>query len=343
MKLPADLVASLSPAYSGRRVCVTGGGGFIGGHLVDTLLTLPTESVTVIDDLSNASIDHLAEMMELEPERLRFVHASILDPIALTEAFHKVHTVFHLAAMGSVPASIAEPARAFAVNATGTVRVLEAARAAKVQRLVSSSSSSVYGESADAHAAKVETQLPAPISPYAASKLAAEAAVRAWSHSYGLSTLSLRYFNVIGPRQSADGPYAAVVPAFIKRALAGQPPIIYGDGRQSRDFTPVASVVAANLLAGASGQPLAGQALNIGTGISTSIVELANLISSAAGAPHLRPTLSNARAGDVRNSLADITAARTLIGYQPIGTVAEAIAATVQWFRQCLADSGSPS
>lgn len=358
MKLPAELIARVAPAYAGVRVCVTGGAGFIGGHLVDALLSLPptdgpgglerSVQVTVIDDLSNSTIDHLAELIELEPDRLRFIHSSILDPIALTDAMHGCQVVFHLAAMGSVPASIAEPARSFAVNATGTVRVLEAARAAGVKRFVNSSSSSVYGEGEpDARngspAPKVETQLPRPLSPYAASKLSAEAAVRAWSQTFGIGALSLRYFNVFGPRQSAESAYAAVIPAFVKRVLAGQPPIIYGDGAQSRDFTPVASVVAANLLAGSATGALRGQPLNIGTGQRTSVAELARLVCENLGMPHVQPQMQPARAGDIRHSLADIAAARSLIGYQPVGQFAEAMLTTVNWYRQALADSGSAS
>lgn len=353
-KLPADLIARVAPAFAGQTVCVTGGAGFIGGHLVDALLSLPpqpgpggrerTVRVVVIDDLSNSSIDHLAELIELEPDRLRFIHSSILDPVALNEAMHGVGVVFHLAAMGSVPASIADPARSFAVNATGTVRVLEAARAAGVRRVVNSSSSSVYGESeANPTGPKVETQLPAPRSPYAASKLAGEACVLAWALSFGMQAVSLRYFNVFGPRQSADSQYAAVIPAFARRVIGGQSPVIYGDGEQSRDFTPVASVVAANLLAGAVTTPLTGQALNIGTGQRTSIAELARAVCEALGASGREVIHQPARTGDIRHSLADISAARQLLGYQPVGTVGEALTATVSWYRQALADSEAGS
>lgn len=354
MKLPADLIARAAPAFAGLRVCVTGGAGFIGGHLIDALLSLPAKfegnahdrplHITIIDDLSNSSVDHLAELIELEPDRLRFIHSSILDPVALTEALHGCDLVFHLAAMGSVPASIAEPARAFAVNATGTVRVLEAARAAGVKRFVNSSSSSVYGEGPGGSSVpgvpKIETQLPQPISPYAASKLAAESAVRAWACTYAMQGVSLRYFNVFGPRQSTESQYAAVVPAFARRVLAGLPPIIFGDGSASRDFTPVASVVAANLLAGATTSPLRGQSLNVGTGARLSVAELARLVCAAAGTPHLTPAFQPARAGDIHHSLADISAARALLGYAPIEPAPQAIAATVNWYRQALSGAG---
>ncbi|MGQ0627709.1 MAG: NAD-dependent epimerase/dehydratase family protein, partial [Phycisphaerales bacterium] len=256
MRLPAELVASLRPAFEGRSVCVTGGAGFIGGHTVDALLSLGA-NVTVIDDLSNSSPAHLMEHMEFEPQRLRFVHASILDPAALRHAVADAELVLHLAAVGSVPRSIEEPARTFAVNADGTVCVVQACRRVGVRRVVFASSSSVYGSGAAAGSnsprqgppaqpeARTESMALAPMSPYAASKLAAEAVVAAWSRSYGLSALSVRYFNVFGPRQPAGSAYAAVVPAFVEAYLHSKPPVIYGDGSASRDFTPVANVVAA--------------------------------------------------------------------------------------------------
>lgn len=345
VKLPADLVARLAQTYADRRVCVTGGAGFIGGHLVDALHSMHAD-VTVIDDLSNSTPDHLGELMELEPTRVRFIHGSILDDSALDAAFEKASVVFHLAAMGSVPASIADPRRAWGVNATGTVRVLEAARRSGAARVVSASSSSVYGDgTADTAATqgqvspKVETQVPAPLSPYAASKLAGEAAVRAWAKSYGLQGCSLRFFNVFGPRQPARSSYAAVVPAFASALLAGRAPTIFGDGGQSRDFTPVACAVVACLQAGAAQRDLAGAAINVGTGVRTSVAELAGLIAELAGAKDLRPTFNPAREGDVRHSLADISLARSLLGYTPVATLESALRETVTFHRQ----AGTPA
>jgi nucleoside-diphosphate-sugar epimerase len=283
MKLPADKVSRLRSAYAGKGVCVTGGTGFIGGHLVDALVSLGA-SVRVIDDLSNSTLEHLAGLIELEPERVRFVHGSVLDDEAVKEAVDGCQCVFHLAAVGSVPKSIEEPQRTWSVNATGTLRVLQAARRAGVQRLVFAASSSAYGDQPTLP--KVETMTPQPLSPYAASKLAGESLLSVWAHCYNLSTVSVRYFNVFGPRQSADSAYAAVVAAFAKALLAGEAPTIYGDGTQTRDLTYVSNAVLATLLAGASPARLAGQVVNVGTGRRVSILELATMMAQQCGMPH---------------------------------------------------------
>jgi nucleoside-diphosphate-sugar epimerase len=347
MKLPAETVARLRPAYEGRSVCVTGGAGFIGGHLVDTLLSLGA-SIAVIDDLSNSTLQHLAELIDLEPDRVRFVHGSILDDDAMTEAIGgaggaPARQVFHLAALGSVPQSVAEPQRAWSVNATGAVRVLEHARRAKVARVVFAASSSAYGD--DPTVPKLESMMPRPMSPYAASKLAGEAAMLSWAKCYGLSTISLRFFNIFGPRQSADSAYAAVIAAFAKAMLQGEPPVIFGDGRQSRDFTNVANAVLAMLLAGISEKPLAGEVVNIGTGRRVNLLELAEMMgqivakeSSAAGdlsGPQV--IFKPERAGDVKHSLADLTRARELIGYSPLVPIEKGLEETIAWYRQSMA------
>ncbi|MCC6660517.1 MAG: GDP-mannose 4,6-dehydratase [Phycisphaerales bacterium] len=345
MKLPADTVVRLRPAYEGRNVCVTGGAGFIGGHLVDTLLALGA-AITVIDDLSNSTVTHLAELIDLEPDRVRFVQGSILDDDALAEAVEGCRTVFHLAALGSVPQSVAEPQRNWSVNATGTVRVLEHARRVRAARVVFAASSSAYGD--DPTVPKLESMLPRPMSPYAASKLAGEAVMLAWAKSYGLSTISLRFFNIFGPRQSADSAYAAVIAAFAKALLQGEPPVVFGDGRQSRDFTNVANAVFAMLLAGMSDKPLAGEVVNVGTGRRVNLLELAEMMaqivakdSSAAGdiaAPQV--VFKPERAGDVKHSLADLTRARDLIGYTPLVPIEKGLEETMAWYRQSLAGTG---
>lgn len=335
MRLPAELVASLRPAYEGATVCVTGGCGFIGSHTVDALVALGAR-VAVIDDLSNSDPDHLLELVDLEPERVRFIDASILDPAAMAEAARGANVVIHLAAIGSVPRSIIEPRRVFSVNAAGTVAVLEAARAAGARRFVLASSSSVYG---GGEGARHEAEPTRPRSPYAASKVAAEAAVQAWCASYGLTGVSLRYFNVFGPRQSAVTSYAAVVPAFIKNLIAGLPPVIFGDGRQSRDFTYIANVVAANLLAGVP-EPrggLDGQPVNIGTGTRATILEIAQHLAERCGNPQVRPRFEPARGGDVRDSLADIALAKRLLGYEPLVDLTGGLDETVNWARRAMA------
>ncbi len=346
MRLPVEFVSSIRPKYEGRTVCVTGGAGFIGGHLVDALLSLGA-TIQVIDDLSTSSLDHLAELIDLDPQRVRFTHGSILDSSATGQAVEGAEVVFHLAAVGSVPLSMKEPRRTFAVNSTGTVAVLEAARAVGVKRVVFASSSSVYGTGEPAlpggggpaaDAPRVETMPLCPISPYGASKLAAEGAVRAWSAAYGIQTVCLRYFNVFGPRQDPDSPYAAVIPAFIKRCLNGESPVIFGDGRHARDYTYIANVVAANLLAGVCDHAavIRGSPVNIAAGVRTDLLELARLVGERCGTvatPEFRPE----RPGDIRVSSADIGLARRALGYQPVASLADGLTETVQWYRRALA------
>lgn len=331
MKLPANHVERLRATLGGRDVCVTGGAGFIGSHLVDALSSIGART-TVIDDLSNSTLDAIAELIDMEPDKVRFVHGSILDPDALARAIPDgTAVIFHLAALGSVPRSIEQPARTWDVNATGTLRVLERARAVNTRRVVFSASSSIYGDAPGLP--KVETMPPDPTSPYGASKAAAESLVAAWARSYHLETVNLRYFNVFGPRQSADSAYAGVVAAFASALLAGRSPTIFGDGSQTRDFTFVSNAVLANLLAAsASGVPF-GASINIGTGRRVTVAELARLMAQAAGVPHLAPTFQPARLGDVLHSQADISRARTLLGYEPIATLEEGIEESVAWFR----------
>lgn len=331
MRYPAELVSPLRRSYEGRKVCVTGGAGFIGGHLVEGLLALGA-SVNVIDDLSNSTLAHLAERIETDPERVRFIHASILEDAALADAADRCAVVFHLAALGSVPRSIDDPARTWNVNATGTMRVLEAARAAGAHRVVFAASSSAYGETE--RLPKVESLAPSPRSPYAASKLAGEQLMEAWAHSYGLQTVSLRYFNVFGPRQPAGSAYAAVVPQFCAAVNSGNRPVIYGDGEQTRDFTFVACAVLATMQAGGVERAMAGEIINVGSGTRVSIREIARRIAEAAGRTDLVPEHQPARLGDVRHSLADITRARELLGYKPFVDLAEGLARTMEWCRQ---------
>lgn len=340
MRLPIDFVSAMRPKYEGKAVCVTGGAGFIGGHLVDALMSLGA-TIRVVDDLSNATLEHLAELIDIEPTRLEFAHGSILDPSALLQAVEGCEIVFHLAAIGSVPVSMKEPRRVFAVNASGTVAVLEAARAVRARRVVLASSSSVYG-GGSGPGPRRESESTSCLSPYAASKLAAETAVASWANAYGLEGVCLRYFNVFGPRQSPDSPYAAVIPAFTRRLLNSEPVTIYGDGRQTRDFTYVANVVAANLLAGVSENDLAlrGTPMNIGTGEPIDLLTLARLLGERAGtgqAQPLAPELLPARAGDVRHSHADVSLATKLIGYKPFINLGDGLSETVAWARRALA------
>ena len=330
VRLPHKLVERLRGSYADRTVCVTGGAGFIGGHTLDALTSLGARC-RVIDDLSNASAAHIAGLIDLDPDSVTFVHGSILDDHALAEAMRGADLVIHLAALGSVPRSMEDPARTWAVNATGTMRVLEAARAARTKRVVFAASSSAYGDAPGFP--RVETMMPDPRSPYAASKVAGETLCHAWSAAYGLSTVSLRYFNVFGPRQPAGSAYAAVIPAFAERLLAGEAPVIFGDGEQTRDFTFVASAVAANLLAGAAARDLHGEVVNIGSGTSVTINELAATMARQMDVAHVRPEHRAVRTGDVRDSLADVSAARELFGYEPVADLEQGLADTVRWYR----------
>ncbi len=353
MKLPADKVALLRTFYEGAEVCVTGGAGFIGGHLVDALLSLGAR-IRVLDDLSNSTLEHLSGLIDLDPERVRFIQGSVLDDEAVSDAVAEEAIVFHLAAIGSVPRSIEQPQRTWSVNATGTLRVLEAARAANARRVVAASSSSVYGDQPELP--KVESMALRPKSPYAASKAASEHLLASWSHSYGLSTVALRYFNVFGPRQPADSAYSAVVAAFAKKLIAGEQPVIFGDGSNTRDFTFVSNAVLATLLAGAAVGSFTGQPINVGVGTRTSIADLArimanhmanhmgnhmsNHISNQIGnhiANHAVPIFKESRSGDVAHSLADIAQATQLLGYEPIAAVEEGLAETIGWYKRALA------
>lgn len=338
IRLPSKIADSLRSAYDNRRVCVTGGAGFVGGHLVDALTSLGA-SVTVIDDLSNSNADHLSSLIELDPGRVRFVHGSILDPGATERAVESASIVFHLAAVCSVPRSVEDPARTWAVNATGTLRVLEAARDSGARRVVFSASSSAYG-----NATRIpvdESIIPSPLSPYAASKLAGESLMAAYAESFGLSTISLRYFNIFGPRQPAGSPYSGVVPLFATRLLSGDPPRILGDGTQTRDFTYVGNAVLANLLAGASEHPLTGQVVNIAAGARTPVLELARRMIEAFGGSETEPEFGPPRTGDVLHSCADITRANELLDYEPLTDFDEGLRLTLEWWREQGVDSGS--
>lgn len=311
--------------FGGSRVLVTGGAGFIGSHLSRELAATGAK-VVVIDDLSGGNWENLAGCDGIEK-----VQASILDLPALQRAIAGCRFVFHQAALGSVPKSIEEPRHYHDVNSTGTLNVLETARAAKVQRVMFAASSSYYGNLAPDDA-KVETMPADPRSPYAATKAAGEAMLTAYASSFDLDTVSLRYFNIFGPRQNANSAYAAVIAAFAKAMLAGQPPVIFGDGSQSRDFTFVANAVHANLLAAQCPKRLNGQVLNVATGYSVTVNELAAKMSKLLGV-NQPPRYAPVRVGDVLHSLACIDKARDLIGYKPLVNFDDGLRQTMQWYR----------
>jgi nucleoside-diphosphate-sugar epimerase len=314
--------------FAGSRSLVTGGAGFIGSHLAEALMSLGGE-VVVIDDLSGSKLENLDGLGPVT-----FVQGSILKSSLLSQCIRGCQFVFHQAALGSVPASIEQPRKYEQVNATGTMEVLEAARAAGVKRVMFAASSSAYGDAEELP--KVETVAPRPLSPYAATKVAGEALCKAWANSYGLDTAPLRYFNIFGPRQSPDSAYAAVIAAFAKALLAGKHPLIFGDGIQSRDFTFVHNVVHANLLAARRAEPIGGDVTNVGCGLQTSVNELATTMAELLGRPDLTPDYRPPRAGDVLHSLADLTRAKEVLGYEPIVGFRDGLGATLDWYKTVL-------
>ncbi|MBI4543851.1 MAG: SDR family oxidoreductase [Gemmatimonadetes bacterium] len=304
------------------RYLVTGGAGFIGSHLAEELVNAG-HRVVVLDDFSTGTRENLATVLEA----LELVEGSIVDPEVCARASAGADVVFHQAALPSVPRSVREPHTTHEVNATGTLNLLVAARDAGVRRVVYAGSSSAYGNAPELP--KREDMEAAPLSPYAASKLAGEMYCRAFYEAYGLETVVLRYFNVFGPRQDPASQYAAVVPRFVSAALAGAPPVIYGDGEQTRDFTFVANVVRANLQAAAAAG-VGGEIFNIASGERISVNELWRRIRELTGA-ELEPVHEPPRAGDVRDSLASLDKAERL-DYQPAVGLSEGLERTIEFF-----------
>lgn len=304
------------------RYLVTGGAGFIGSHIVERLLELGRE-VRVLDNLSTGSRENLAHLAGHE-----FLHADLTDKDAVAEAVRGVDVVIHQAALASVPRSIEKPLDTHEACVTGTVILLDACRKANVKRVVYAASSSAYGN--QPVMPKTEAQLPQPLSPYAAAKLAAELYCESFAHSYGLETVRLRYFNVFGPRQDPNSPYSAVIPLFVAALLAGRRPKIFGDGEQSRDFTYVGNVVQANLKA-AHAEGVSGQVYNTACGGSLSVNELLKQICRQLKVP-FNPEYCPPRTGDVLHSWADISAAERDLGYKPEITLEEGLRRTVAWY-----------
>ncbi|TVQ50967.1 MAG: NAD-dependent epimerase/dehydratase family protein [Phycisphaerales bacterium] len=322
--MPESPRYEIEGTYRSQPVCVTGGAGFIGSHLTEALVRLGAR-VTVLDDFSNGRMSNLAAVQN----SIRLVRGSILDPESRREACDGAKVIFHQAALASVPASVNDPVSYHEVNATGTLHLLEIARSlGNGCRVIYAGSSSAYGD--QSQEPKVETMRADPLSPYATSKLAGELMSRAYAHCYGLPTLTLRYFNIFGPRQRHDSPYAAVVPIFLERIRRGEKPVIFGDGEQTRDFTHVANAVHANLLAGAAPHDrLRGEAVNIGCGESISLLVLLDRLAAQLGIES-ECEFQPPRAGDVKHSRASIDLARELIGYEPTVDFATGLSQTIE-------------
>jgi UDP-glucose 4-epimerase len=303
---------------------VTGGAGFIGSHLAEHLLR-DGHRVRVVDNFTTgkrSNLTHLAGHLEV-------FEVSVTDKAALDEAFAGVDYVFHQAALPSVPRSIEDPLTTHEMNVTGTLNVLLAARDAGVKRVIYAASSSAYGDQAGE--AKIETMQPQPLSPYGVSKLAGELYCRAFTASYGLETVCLRYFNVFGPRQDPQSLYAAVIPRFITAMLRGEPPTIYGDGQQSRDFTYIDNVVHGNLLA-ASAPEASGQVINLALGGSISLLDLVARLNRVLGT-NIQAVHAPARTGDILHSRADISLAEDLLDFAPVVDFDSGLARTAAWYR----------
>ncbi len=308
-----------------RKFLVTGGAGFIGSHIA-TALVERGDQVRVLDNLSTgfrSNLEHLAGKVEI-------IEGDITDIETVGKAVRSVDCIFHQAALASVPRSVEFPLDTNKACVTGTLTVLDQARRAGVRRVVYAASSSAYGD--QPYASKRECDLPAPLSPYAVAKLAGEYYCQAFYHTYGLETVGLRYFNVFGPRQDPDSPYSAVIPLFITRLLAGDAPVIYGDGQQTRDFTFVANVVHGNLLAADAAQAV-GQVINVANGRSTSLLTLIDLLNKLLGT-NVRPVHEAPRPGDVRDSLADITKATNLLRYQPQVDFQTGLSQSIDFYKQ---------
>ena len=308
---------------------VTGGAGFIGSHIAEALVERG-DQVRILDNLCTGFVDNFAPFKD----DVEFIEGDISDPDIVAKAVRGIDCIFHEAALASVPLSVERPLDSNRACVTGTVTVLDQAHRAGVRRVVYAGSSAAYGDRPSS--SKRESDLPMILSPYAAAKLAGEMYCQAFYHSHGMETVCLRYFNVFGPRQDPKSAYSAVIPLFITKLLAGESPVVFGDGLQSRDFTFVKNVVHGNLLA-AEAADAPGKTFNIADGRSTTLLQLLHLLEELldvkANAIHEPP-----RAGDVRESLADITAARAVLGYEPQSTFEAGLRQSIDYYRSVLED-----
>lgn len=304
-----------------KLMLVTGGAGFIGSHIVEALLAEGCR-VRVVDNLATGRRSNLAHL----EGRFEWIEGDLANFTVCRRAAEGVDCVFHEAAIPSVPRSVKEPLLSHESGPTATINMLEASRLAGVRRFLFAASSSAYGDTVELP--KHEGMLPRPLSPYAAGKMAGEHYVAVYAQTMGLDGVSLRYFNIFGPRQDPSSPYSGVISIFIKRMSRGERPTIYGDGTQTRDFTYVANAVAANLAAMRHPQPLGGIALNVGTGQRIRLLDLVSCLNTILGT-NLEPEFQPSRAGDVRDSLACLDRIREAIGYEPLVPFDEGLRRTV--------------
>lgn len=308
------------------KVLVTGGAGFIGSHIAAAMAQRGAR-VRVIDDLSTGHLENLEEI----GGDIDFVRASLNDEESLRRALEDVELVFHEAAIPSVPRSVENPRETHRASVDATFSLLVAARDQRVRRVVYAASSSAYGDQPTLP--KVETMRPEPLSPYAVAKLVGEYYCQVFTRTYKLETVALRYFNIFGPRQDPSSQYSGVISRFIAALLGGESPIIYGDGEQSRDFTYVANAVEANVRASETTDGV-GQVLNVANGERITLNELLKTLQQITGKSEVKAEYREARVGDVRHSLADITQARQLLGYEPRVGLEEGLRHTIDWWKQ---------
>jgi UDP-N-acetylglucosamine/UDP-N-acetyl-alpha-D-glucosaminouronate 4-epimerase len=315
---------------------VTGGAGFIGSNLVEALVRRG-QRVRVIDNFSTGNRENLKNVWS----QIDFQEVDLLDEAALKKACEGVDTVFHQAAIPSVPRSVADPITTHRSNTNGTLNLLVGARDARVRRIIYAASSSAYGDTPTLP--KDEEMLPSPISPYAVQKLASELYMTSFNRVYELETVSLRYFNIFGPKQDAASPYSGVLAKFITAMLQDQMPTIYGDGKQSRDFTYIDNAVQANIKAAAApAEKVAGQIFNVATGERYDLNQMFAILRKIIGFKG-EPVYKEARTGDVKHSLADITKARNSFGYAPEIGFEEGLRRTVDWYRTQMSEQFTAS
>ena len=313
------------------RILVTGGAGFIGANLVEHLLQNPlVEVVRVLDNLATGSLKNIVDFQQ--NPKFEFLEGDIRSYETCLQACDGIHLISHQAALGSVPRSINDPLTSNEVNVTGTLNIFTAAKEKGSKRIVYAASSSTYGDHPGLP--KVEDKIGNPLSPYAVTKYVNELYARVYASLYGLELIGLRYFNIFGPRQNPAGPYAAVIPLFVNAVLNNEPPIINGDGEHGRDFTYVSNAVKANELAlFTENKEAVNEVYNIACGEQTSLNELFTGLKNIAGSD-LAPIYGPDRIGDVKHSLADITKAKTLLGYSPSVTIQQGLKPTFEWYRK---------